>query len=315
MADNLRHKYCEFVRVIVHHGFTDLIEAFVYEKILDGNGKPVVNKVDKFTYFIVPNWKPSSSHRLSDDNVINTWLWLIKGDGDIDDKMVELIEKSRLFVSAEIADEFVTLVGGAYRSGAKVTSEQLIRNPGYTSQIDDMLLVRAAFLNDIDAVKCLVEGGADVQAVNRSGESALHATNCPNIARYLVDEHFASVHALDNKGCTPLIGAEDLNLVKFLVEDGADVNARSHTQNTALHWASSRDVVKYLIEKNADVNAIGENGETPLHKMLSGNVHLDVIKYMVKEGKADVHIAGRNGKTVKELGMASNKYKSYFRTL
>jgi ankyrin repeat protein len=57
-----------------------------------------------------------------------------------------------------------------------------------------------------------------------------------------------------------------LAAVKYLVEElHADVNARDHEGNTALHNAAARgdvEMIKYLVEKGADVKAVTREGRT-----------------------------------------------------
>jgi ankyrin repeat protein len=57
-----------------------------------------------------------------------------------------------------------------------------------------------------------------------------------------------------------------LAAVKYLVEDlHSDVNAKDHEGNTALHNAAARgdvEMIKYLVEKGADVKAVNREGKT-----------------------------------------------------
>jgi ankyrin repeat protein len=57
-----------------------------------------------------------------------------------------------------------------------------------------------------------------------------------------------------------------LAAVKYLVEDlHVDVNAKDHEGNTALHNAAARgdvEMIKYLVEKGADVKAVNREGKT-----------------------------------------------------
>ncbi len=53
-----------------------------------------------------------------------------------------------------------------------------------------------------------------------------------------------------------------------MIENGADVNAKTHYERTALHLASGNGhlkIVQYLIEKGAEVNAKDCNGKTALY--------------------------------------------------
>lgn len=58
-------------------------------------------------------------------------------------------------------------------------------------------------------------------------------------------------------------------IVRLLIDYGADVTARDTTHSTPLHLASFSgipEIVQILIEKGSDVNAQNETNLTPLHK-------------------------------------------------
>ncbi|KAJ4153081.1 hypothetical protein LMH87_009586 [Akanthomyces muscarius] len=66
-------------------------------------------------------------------------------------------------------------------------------------------------------------------------------------------------------GCAS--GAGHLSTVKYLIENGAALQARSRGA-TALHRAAANghvDVVKFLLDRGADTSAEDEHGHTPLH--------------------------------------------------
>jgi ankyrin repeat protein len=87
--------------------------------------------------------------------------------------------------------------------------------------------------------------------------------------------------------CAAICG--NLEIIKFLVENGADVNVKDFLfGKTPLFDAAHNGrlgIVKYLIENGADVNVKAYSGETPLCRTIG----LDVIKYLVKNG-ADVNV-------------------------
>src|SRR5437763_5327546 len=59
-----------------------------------------------------------------------------------------------------------------------------------------------------------------------------------------------------------------LDVVKFLVKQQAEVNAKNTDRSTPLHLATQDghlDVVKFLVDQRAEVNTKESNGWTPLH--------------------------------------------------
>ena len=59
----------------------------------------------------------------------------------------------------------------------------------------------------------------------------------------------------------------DLELVKLLVEGGADIHAVDTSGFTLLHLAAyfaKHEIAKYLVEQGIDTEAEDENGDTPL---------------------------------------------------
>jgi ankyrin repeat protein len=79
-------------------------------------------------------------------------------------------------------------------------------------------------------------------------------------------------------GRTPLmlaVGIEDgLELVRFLIEAGADVNlADTRGRYTALHFAVidfNKEMIRLLLKAGADPNAPDSSGWTPLHHLVRG---------------------------------------------
>ena len=112
----------------------------------------------------------------------------------------------------------------------------------------------------------------------------------------LISVIFIMLVSMAMTGCgTPLHNAAyrgDINAVKTLIEQGADVNAREHPGVTPLHTAAGEghaNVVTLLIEKGADVNAKSRRGYTPL-MFAAMYGHADVAKFLIDRG-ADIDTA------------------------
>jgi ankyrin repeat protein len=95
-----------------------------------------------------------------------------------------------------------------------------------------------------------------------------------------------------NGGITVLMRASGggvLETVKLLVKHGADVNKRAWSYRTALHWACSRykenaEVVRFLIEKGAKVNAVARLGVTPLSLACNHTIDAEVVRLLLENG-------------------------------
>jgi len=99
-------------------------------------------------------------------------------------------------------------------------------------------------------------------------KASLRSDNFQQAMVILEKDARLSKHVYDN-GTTALHWAlDDLTVVTFLLENGADANAQDNRMgNTPLHWAVTRNiegVVKLLVKHTADPNIKNAQGETAL---------------------------------------------------
>jgi hypothetical protein len=78
-----------------------------------------------------------------------------------------------------------------------------------------------------------------------------------------------------------------LDIVKYMIELGADVHIFEVNPVMLASSGGHLDVVKYLAEKGLDIHACGD--EALISACRSG--HLDVVKYLIEQG-ADIHTFG-----------------------
>ena len=75
-----------------------------------------------------------------------------------------------------------------------------------------------------------------------------------------------------------------LDIIKFLVENGADISAQDYEQSrSVIHFAAENgdiECIKYLTEHGADLLDKDVNGATPLHYAAMAN-NLEALKYFV----------------------------------
>lgn len=153
--------------------------------------------------------------------------------------------------------------------------------------IDDLVI--AAELDEPRAVLALLLKGVDPNEADARGRKALFIAVRENSLRAL-DSLLASpqthVDEPNAKGETPLMIAAirgSLPAVKALVKHGAAINREGWTP---LHYACSgpdNGVAAWLIEHGADINARSENGTTPL-MMAARYGNGDLVPMLLKAG-------------------------------
>ena len=135
---------------------------------------------------------------------------------------------------------------------------------------------KAAYFGDLDTVRILVrEGGAN--AKDDAGYTPLHCALCgghEEIVRFLLSEG-ADVNAKTTDGLTPLCFARTADAAALLLAASANPNGSPTTSgHTALHAAIDRGdvrIVELLLSHGADANAKVSGGDqrredwTPLH--------------------------------------------------
>jgi len=174
----------------------------------------------------------------------------------------------------------------------------------------------AAMRGDRDAVRALLQQGADVNAAHGDGMTALHWASergDAQLAEMLIYAG-AGVRAVTRIGnYTPLHLAGKSGsapVVALLIDAGADVNAvTTNSGATTLHFAAasgSAEAVAVLIEKGANINAQEMAYEqTPLVFAAALN-RVDVIKVLLANG-ADpaIHTHLRDPSTLQGQNTAS----------
>ena len=162
-----------------------------------------------------------------------------------------------------------------------------------------------AILNgDGDAVKLLIDGGANVNAKADDGWTPLDMASAT----------FTGNHEKDNR----LKDYTKYDIFKLVLDAGADVNATTRDGWTPLHaavanamkawreepeWSLKR--ISDLVDAGANIEARDDNGRTPLHwAAMQGfyyytwlpEVHADVVKLLIDEG-AKIDVTDKYGET------------------
>ena len=98
-------------------------------------------------------------------------------------------------------------------------------------------------------------------------------------------------------------------IAKILIENNADVNAKEYYNGTPLHKAAVRNhfrVAELLLQNGAEVNAKNTSKETPLHYAAISGSH-EVTEVLLKHG-ANRNLKDYDNKTALELALQKTKY-------
>lgn len=124
----------------------------------------------------------------------------------------------------------------------------------------------------------------------------------------------------NENGLTPLGLAAHygrIEMVRQLLENGADANAVSHSQipyipsNTALHAAiagkKNPEIIRMLIDAMSSVDVADSNGYTPLH-IAAFEDDLSIFSQLIEAG-ADVHAYSFKDESVLDIAHKRNSQK------
>lgn len=146
-------------------------------------------------------------------------------------------------------------------------------------------LLDAAARGDVKAVDRLIHRGADLTLATDPGGGRKHAAH---------EAGRTALHLAARRG--------NSEMMKLLLQNGADVNSRDNCSSTPLHdFAASHPVgdptalLNLLISHGADINATDLGGETPLHRAMSHG-SLGVVDCLLDHG-ADPYAGDRFGRT------------------
>jgi ankyrin repeat protein len=122
------------------------------------------------------------------------------------------------------------------------------------------------------------------------------------VVQFLIENAGADMNQPNHKGEVPLLEAASkgrMDIVRYLVEQGADPKVTNTDGETVLHIALMRGEdltsIKFLLQHFVDVNKTNIRGETALHWAVWGG-DIQAVRLLVKHG-ADGTIKSEKGET------------------
>jgi ankyrin repeat protein len=203
------------------------------------------------------------------------------------------------------------------------TMELLLRHgadPNATDDGGDNLLMRvlsgsSGTRDELDTIApLLLDHGLDINARNRSGKTALQLAcwwGRLHLVQLLIQKG-ANIHEVDKAketllvevmrgGTSPAIPGQHPEIVRLLIENGADVNTKDGFGDTVLMFACEQghlDLANFLLESGADIHQVNTNvfrGKTALMGA-AGAGQAEVVKLLLAH-HADVNAAGADKET------------------
>ncbi len=183
--------------------------------------------------------------------------------------------------------------------------EQYLNLPGVQIDIRDYQkatpLHYAALLGDREYLELLIKKGADVNLVNRDGNTPLHAAAIGGCIKPLIDAG-CDLDLKNKKGTTPLMAilkSGNPECLQFLIENKylAVDYVTQHDENL-LHCAvksGKGETVRYLIAQGVNIDGQDKYGNTPLH--LAAKCQNSTIIELLCKAKANSNIQDKNGET------------------
>ena len=184
-----------------------------------------------------------------------------------------------------------------------VLNSFLVQANQYDIGVDDSFWSIATRSGNIELIQKSLQLGMDVNAYDQNSKNTalMNAIESGNIdsVRLLVnsgaDVNSITSTADNQKKCALTLAFRYPEILKYLIESGADVNIKLSQKQTPLHYAAScetnYEAVCILLKHGAKIDAIDLYGRTPLH---FGIMRKKIGLALIDNG-ANFHVVDHNG--------------------
>src|SRR5579871_30481 len=136
---------------------------------------------------------------------------------------------------------------------------------------------------------CLLVGGVLGFAADSPLDATFQAIRNNDLAGLqTVVKDRAAANTKDDRGITPVMYAAfagSPEAMKFLIDKGADVNAKNAFESTALMWSvTDMKKVRMLVEGGANVNARSKAGRTPALLAAMSDGSAEIVRLLISKG-------------------------------
>jgi len=171
------------------------------------------------------------------------------------------------------------------------------------------LLSACKYNPDLQILKYLLAQGADWKIKTIAGPAFLHYlakySHDASILEYVCKQYKLDLNEINHAENTPLIFASHYNphleVVRFLVENGANIHYKKSDHFQAVHSAASANpnvhILDYLIASGASTAPLKKTKMTLLHLAGDSNPSVDVTKFLIEAMNMEVNLENAFGLT------------------
>ena len=221
-------------------------------------------------------------------------------------EMVKLLVENGAKIDGK-SNEGVTVFDTAISNGNPKIANYLIAKG---IDISKMKTADWAAIGNLEKVKADIKNGKSIDLPNSKGFTPLEASLSNkhiNVAKYLIENGAV----ITTKAIRYPAGYGDLDVIRFLVDKGADVNGKESYGLTVLMSASGSGnlkLVEYLVEQGTDINVTDNSGETALFDATKKG-DLVIVKYLLSKGM-DINAKNTHGDTVTDVAFFYGNMKT-----
>jgi len=244
---------------------------------------------------IARKWQPALvaplvEHGAKDDVFTAAWLADLPALRGYLDRHPELVN------AIDPVDDFqeVSLLCHAVFGGSIEAVKLLLERGAEVARHSGKLLKLAIVMNRVDLVKLLIEHGADVERTGLLGR--LDDAERP-VADLLIAHGKKVPDWMLPRACRPDVSTNELHRVTVLLDYGARLDDHGRYELTALHYAvrgGKLPLIKLLLQRGAQPNVLDENGLTPLLHLSKTRSKADPIPVMELLASSGANVDARD---------------------